>query len=83
MFNNAGQHWNHIVFWECMSPTGGKIPSKLEAKINEDLAGVLKDMGDGFSAREALDWSLSISLKALGPDHPTTKSVARNRSLLR
>ena len=28
MFNNAGQHWNHIVFWECMSPNGGKIPSQ-------------------------------------------------------
>ena len=22
VFNNAGQHWNHIIFWECMSPTG-------------------------------------------------------------
>ena len=24
VFNNAGQHWNHILFWQCMSPTGGK-----------------------------------------------------------
>src|ERR1700710_1748955 len=23
VFNNAGQHWNHIVFWQAMSPTGG------------------------------------------------------------
>ena len=53
------------------------------ARDANNLAGVLKDMGDGFSAREALDWSLSIYMKALGPDHPTTKSVARNRSLLR
>jgi hypothetical protein len=47
-----------------------------------NLAGVLKDMGDGFSAREALDWALSIYQKTLGPDHPTTKSVARNRASL-
>ena len=36
VFNNAGQHWNHIVFWQCMSPNGGGIPGKLE---NEDHRG--------------------------------------------
>ena len=35
VFNNAGQHWNHILFWQCMSPNGGSIPGELEAKINE------------------------------------------------
>ena len=30
------------------------------ARDANNLAGVLKDMGDGFSAREALDWALSI-----------------------
>ena len=29
VFNNAGQHWNHILFWKNLSPTGGKIPGKL------------------------------------------------------
>jgi hypothetical protein len=43
---------------------------------------VLKDMGDNFSARQALDWSLSIYTEVLGPDHPTTQAVARNRSRL-
>ena len=28
VFNNAGQHWNHIVFWQCMSPNGGSIPAQ-------------------------------------------------------
>ena len=32
VFNNAGQHWNHIHFWSSLSPDGGKIPGKLEAK---------------------------------------------------
>ena len=45
VFNNAGQHWNHIIFWQCMSPKGGIIPPKLEAKINEDLGGVADVQG--------------------------------------
>jgi Fe-Mn family superoxide dismutase len=41
VFNNAGQHWNHILFWQAMSPTeGGKIPGKLEQKITSDFGGV-------------------------------------------
>jgi hypothetical protein len=53
---------------------------RLIARDANNLAGVLKDLGDGFSAREALDWSLSIYTKVLGPDHPTTRTVARNRA---
>ncbi len=40
VFNNAGQHWNHILFWKNMSPTGGKMGSKLEAKIVADFGSV-------------------------------------------
>jgi superoxide dismutase, Fe-Mn family len=40
VFNNAGQHWNHIIFWQNMSPTGGGIPGKLESKINSDFGSV-------------------------------------------
>ncbi len=40
VFNNAGQHWNHILFWENLSPGGGGIPGKLEAKIKADLGSV-------------------------------------------
>jgi tetratricopeptide (TPR) repeat protein len=47
-----------------------------------NLGGVLRDMGDGFAAREALDWALSIYTAALGWNHPTTRSVARNRATL-
>jgi Fe-Mn family superoxide dismutase len=49
VFNNAGQHWNHILFWENMSPTGGKIPGKLEAKIVADFGGVTQ-FKDAFKA---------------------------------
>jgi Fe-Mn family superoxide dismutase len=40
VFNNAGQHWNHILFWKNMSPTGGKLGGKLEAKIVADFGSV-------------------------------------------
>jgi superoxide dismutase, Fe-Mn family len=49
VFNNAGQHWNHIVFWQCMSPTGGGIPGALEKKITEDCGGVTQ-FKDAFKA---------------------------------
>jgi Fe-Mn family superoxide dismutase len=40
VFNNAGQHWNHIVFWQAMSPNGGGIPGKLESKLAADFGSV-------------------------------------------
>ena len=51
LFNNAGQHYNHIHFWKWMKPGGGgdKIPAKLKAAIDKDLGGVAK-MKRGFHA---------------------------------
>ncbi len=41
IFNNAGQHWNHILFWQCMKPNGGgSMPSELENRITSDLGGI-------------------------------------------
>jgi Fe-Mn family superoxide dismutase len=40
VFNNAGQHWNHTLFWQMMSPEGGRIPAKLEKKLTEDFGSV-------------------------------------------
>lgn len=37
VFNNAGQHWNHILFWQVLSPNGGRMPGALEAKIVGDF----------------------------------------------
>ena len=44
LFNNAGQHYNHIHFWKWMKPGGGgdKIPGELEKKITADLGSVGK-----------------------------------------
>ena len=38
IFNNASQHWNHIMFWKCMKPNGGgKMPKKLKDRIVADF----------------------------------------------
>ena len=67
VFNNAGQHWNHIVFWQCMSPKGGSIPSALEKKINEDLGGVAK-FKDEFKAAGVSQFGSGWAWLVLGSD---------------
>src|SRR6185312_12087767 len=42
VFNNAGQHWNHCVFWESLSADGGRMPGMLEKKITGDFGSVDK-----------------------------------------
>lgn len=39
LFNNAGQHWNHIHFWNWMKPEGGgtKMDGKLESAIKDSF----------------------------------------------
>jgi len=51
LFNNAGQHYNHIHFWQWMKPNGGgALPGKLEKKIIEDLGSVEKMKEDFIQA---------------------------------
>ena len=41
IFNNASQHWNHLMFWKCMKPNGGgAMPSKLKERIVNDFGSV-------------------------------------------
>ncbi len=42
VFNNAGQHYNHLHFWKWMKPNGGgrNLPGKLEEQIKRDLGSV-------------------------------------------
>ena len=79
VFNNAGQHWNHILFWQAMSPTeGGKIPPKLEAKITEDLGGVDK-FKDAFKTAATTQFGSGWAWLVLGTDGKlkVTKSPER------
>lgn len=41
IFNNAGQHWNHLLFWQWMTPgASAAMPGELEARIKSDFGGV-------------------------------------------
>ncbi len=41
IFNNAGQAWNHILYWNQMQPGGADAPSgELASKINDAFGGL-------------------------------------------
>lgn len=52
LFNNAGQHFNHIHFWKWMKPNGGgnKLPAALQAAVDRDLGGYDKFRTDFVQA---------------------------------
>ena len=54
LFNNAGQHYNHVHFWQWMKPNGGggasKIPGELLKAIESDLGGYDKFRTDFIAA---------------------------------
>ena len=52
LFNNAGQHYNHIHFWKWMKPNGGgrKLPGAVQAAIDSDLGGYDKFRADFVAA---------------------------------
>ena len=51
LFNNAGQHYNHLHFWKWMKPNGGgAIPGKLEKAIVDGLGSVEKAKEDFIQA---------------------------------
>ncbi|RRD25693.1 superoxide dismutase [Brucellaceae bacterium VT-16-1752] len=74
LFNNAGQHYNHIHFWKWMKKGGGgnKLPGKLEKAIESDLGGFAKfredfiavgvgQFGSGWAWLSVKDGKLEIS----------------------
>ena len=52
LFNNAGQHFNHIQFWHWMKAGGGgkSVPGALEKAIESDLGGYDKFRADFVQA---------------------------------
>jgi Fe-Mn family superoxide dismutase len=52
LFNNAGQHYNHIHFWKWMKKGGGgdKLPGKLEKQITSDFGSIAKMKEDFIQA---------------------------------
>jgi Fe-Mn family superoxide dismutase len=52
LFNNAGQHYNHIHFWKWMKKDGGgtSLPGALQSAIDSDLGGYDKFRADFINA---------------------------------
>ena len=51
LFNNAGQHYNHLHFWHWMKPNGGgSIPGELEKAIVDGFGSVDKMKEDHIQA---------------------------------
>jgi Fe-Mn family superoxide dismutase len=67
VFNNAGQHWNHIHFWQALSPNGGNLGGKLEAKIAEDF-GSVDAFKDSFKAAATTQFGSGWAWLVLGKD---------------
>jgi superoxide dismutase, Fe-Mn family len=67
VFNNAGQDWNHNLFWPMMSPNGGKVPGKLERKLTEDF-GSVQAFKDQFKAAAVGQFGSGWAWLVQGPD---------------
>ena len=51
LFNNAAQHYNHMLFWKWMKPGGVcALPGALQAKVDSDLGGLDKFKADFIAA---------------------------------
>jgi len=51
IINNGGGHYNHSLFWLCMSPTSGGEPSGKVADLIIEKYGSFQKFVDEFSAR--------------------------------
>jgi superoxide dismutase, Fe-Mn family len=67
VFNNAGQVWNHNLFWESLSPSGGGIPGTLEKQLTEDFGSVAK-FKDAFKAAAVGQFASGWAWLVLGKD---------------
>ncbi|GAO00884.1 MULTISPECIES: superoxide dismutase [Komagataeibacter] len=67
VFNNAGQHWNHILFWQNLAPKGGEIPHALSKKLVEDFGSIEKFKAD-FKAAAASQFGSGWAWLVLASD---------------
>ncbi len=78
LFNNAGQHYNHIHFWKWMKPNGGgALPGTLEKAVTDSFGSVEKmkeefiqagttQFGSGWAWLAVKDGKLAVMKTANG-----------------
>ena len=79
VFNNAGQHWNHILFWQHLSPKGGAMPESVSKKLVEDFGSIEKFKAD-FKAAAASQFGSGWAWLVLGPDGKLAVTKTANGS---
>ena len=79
VFNSAGQHWNHILFWQSLSPRGGRLPSRLEAKITADF-GSVEAFKETFKAAATSQFGSGWAWLVLGEDGKLKVTKSANGS---
>jgi superoxide dismutase, Fe-Mn family len=60
VFNNAGQHWNHSFFWQCLSADGGAPTGDLKRQIEKDfgsLASLQKEFSEAGAKQFGSGWA--------------------------
>jgi len=88
LLNQAGQHYNHIHFWNWMKPNGGgtSLPGALQSAIDSDLGGYDKfradfiaagttQFGSGWAWLAVKDGKLEV-MKTANGDNPLTHGAS-------
>ena len=70
VLNNAGQHWNHILFWQVMQPggsSGDDLPGQLANKVNQDF-GSLSAFKEAFKQAGVTQFGSGWAWLVIGAD---------------
>jgi Fe-Mn family superoxide dismutase len=60
VLDNAGQHWNHSFFWQCLSPSGGGPSGELADAISSAFGSVetfRKELAEEAAAHFGSGWA--------------------------
>ncbi len=68
IFNNAGQHWNHVLFWQIMKKGGGGAPGGELGKRIDDAFGSLEGFKDKFKTAAVTQFGSGWAWLALDGD---------------
>ena len=67
VMNNAGQHYNHSLFWNSISPDGGQMSPSFEELINKNF-GSVQQFKDEFKKAATTQFGSGWAWLVLTPD---------------
>ena len=69
IFNNAGQHWNHNLFWRIMKKGGGGMPGGELSKRIDDAFGSFEAFKEQFKTAAVTQFGSGWAWLAVDGDH--------------